>query len=274
MRSNTIRRALALSAIPLALGLSACGGGGGAGASAADASPVALGDWPAVVADGDAYEGRRVEDLVGRVFVVERDSDALAVQMWTTSDFGDGNTIVGVPAEEAPSPAPEDGDFVRVSGEIAGSFEGENAFGATVSAPTVRADEIEVIPALEAYPADAVTPVGRFLTQEGVTLTLEKVERVGAGGRLYLRARNDGSQAASIYSYGVKLVQDGRQSESESVGSYTLDLPSFSGDLLPGASEEAVVEFARLDKGTARFVLDWFTPSYSERSFDFIVTVR
>jgi hypothetical protein len=194
--------------------------------------------------------------------------------MFTTSEYDDGNTIVGVPVEDAPSPKPEDGDFLKVSGEITGSFEGENAFGATVSAPMVRAAQIQVIPAVEAFPADVVTPVGKSQTQEGVTLTLVKVERVGGGGRVYFRAQNDGSQSASIYSYGLKLVQDGRQYESDSSGNYMLDLPDFSGDLLPGASEEAVIEFARLEPGQARFVLDWFTPSYSERSFDFTVAVR
>jgi len=74
--------------------------------------------------------------IAGKVFVVERDGASTVVQMLTTSDLSDGNTIVAI-GDPGVGRAIREDDYLRVDGTISESFTGENAFGGQITAPVV-----------------------------------------------------------------------------------------------------------------------------------------
>lgn len=263
--------AAALAAISLPLVTMGCGGGSSAASD--DAPAITRADWNKVVAQPDDFEGRAAVGITGKVFSVERDGETVALQMYTDDDYGDGNTIVGV--SETRSGGVKDDDFVRVSGTIGPAFTGENAFGASLTAPTIRADSVTVITALQAAPpAVATTRVNSSQAQSGVTVTLQKVERLERGGRAYLTVRNRSGAEITAYDSGAKLIQGGRQQEPES--SFGIDLPSLEGDIQPGVTSDAVLVFKQMRTGSARLILDWYSSDYttSTSPFEFRFRIR
>lgn len=261
---------IALTAVAIAA--SGCGGGGSGTADAGEA-PVTRANWDQVVATPGGFEGRAAKGITGKVFVLERDGETLALQMYTNDDYSDGNTIVGV--AKASADGVQEDDFVSVTGTVGPAFTGENAFGASLTAPTITADSVEVISALEAAPlAQATTQVRQSRTQSGVTMTVRKVERLERGGRVLVTVRNRSGSAVSVYDSNAKFIQGGRQQDPES--SYSTELPSFEGDIQPGVTDEAVLVFQRMRTGPARLVVSWYASDYTTTAspFEFTFTVK
>jgi hypothetical protein len=269
-RSPITVAVICMAAIPVAV--AGCGSSGDS-ASGGGEPPITRADWDRVVASPGGFEGRAARGITGKVFVLERDGDTLALQMQTNDDYSDGNTIVGV--SRANADGVQEDDFVRVDGTVGPAFTGENAFGASLTAPTIRADAVEVITALEAAPAAvATTQVRRSQTQAGVTMTLRKVERLERGGRVFLTARNRSGSEVSIYDSNAKFIQGGRQQDPES--SFDIELPSFEGDVQSGVTDDAVLLFPRMRKGPARLVVEWYSSDYTVTAspFEFTFTVK
>lgn len=272
-RQITIAACVAAIAVPVVL--TGCGGsesassGGGGGGE----PPITRADWDQVVAQPDGFEGRAAKGITGKVFVLERDAEALALQMYTDDDYGDGNTLVAV--LESNADGVQEDDFVRVNGTVGPEFTGENAFGASLTAPTIKADSVEVITPLEAAPAPvATTQVRRSQTQSGVTVSLRKVERLERGGRISLTVRNRSGSEISVYDSNAKFIQGGKQQDPES--SFSIELPSLEGDIQSGVTDDAVLLFERMRPGPARLVLEWYSSDYTSSTspFEFRFTVR
>jgi hypothetical protein len=71
-------------------------------------------------------------------------------------------------------------DYVRVRGEVLGSFEGENAFGGSITAPTVQASKVGAVSAGQAVdPAVEVLEVNRTVGGQGFDVTLQKKSSAG-----------------------------------------------------------------------------------------------
>ena len=271
MPSTVVRfslRALALFAGVLLTGLLA-----GCGSSASSEPALERSGWDSVVAQPDGFEGRSAVGIVGKIFSLETDGDAYAIQMYTNGTFDDGNTLVGVSKANADSL--EDGDFIKVDGTVGEAFEGENAFGASLTAPVIVADKVRVISALQAAPpAKATTKVQRSQTQSGVTLELQRVDRLDRGGRILLRVRNRSGYDANFYTFNTKLIQGGTQQEPES--SYASNLPGFDGEIASGVNQEAVLGFKNMRPGGARLIVDWSSSNYSSSTvpFEFRFTIK
>jgi hypothetical protein len=266
--------AACLAAITVPVLVTGCGGSdssspGGDGGE----PPITRADWDQVVAQPNGFEGRAAKGITGKVFVLERDAEALALQIYTDDDYGDDNTVVGVLAANA-NGVQED-DFVRVSGTIGPAFSGENAFGASLTLPTIKADSVEVITPLEAAPAPvATTQVRRSQSQSGVTVSLRKVERLERGGRISLTVRNRSGSEISVYDSNAKFIQGGRQQDAES--SFNIELPSLEGDVQSGVTDDAVLLFERMRPGPARLVLEWYSSDYTVTTspFEFRFTIK
>ena len=61
--------------------------------------------------------------------------------MWADIEKSENNTIVYIMDKDFDV---KQDDYVRIVGKVGDAFEGENAFGGTVSAPTIIAKEYEV----------------------------------------------------------------------------------------------------------------------------------
>jgi hypothetical protein len=228
---------------------------------AVDTRALTMEDWPAVAADPEAFEGRDVRGLVGRVFAVEQTGRGFDVHVWTTSDFSDGNTIVSIGAPGAPSNVAE-GDYLSVDGVLQGSFTGESASGDTITATLVQAAAARKINAskalLAADQAIASKPLRVSETRGGLVLTITRVDRLDDGARLEVRARNGGAAPATFATYDATVLQGDRQL----VAKPSFDLPDFPASMQPGFGGTALLIFPGLRAGPARLLIDWLSDDY------------
>jgi hypothetical protein len=268
--NQTIKVPLCSAAIGLLAVLSGCGSSDQP-SSASESPSITRSTWPQVVATPDGYEGRSAEGITGKVFSLEKSADTVAIQMYTSTDYSDGNTIVG--AATSTAGAVQDGDFVQVSGTVGPAFTGTNAFGAELTAPTIRASSVKVITALEAAPPPvATTIVNQTRTQSGVSVTLTKVDRLERGALVHLRLRNRSGSPVSAYDSSSKLIQGGAQQDA--AYDFDLDLPSLGSDIQPGVRKVGVVKFKRIRAGAAEFVLDWYSSDYTINADPFRFSFR
>jgi len=204
--------------------LAGCGGGESESASATDAAATATteaaahsnADWATVASDPDAYEGDPVE-LVGRVFNVQRDADAVVLQVWMDPKNSELNTIVGY---DDPTFKVAERDYVRVVGSVKGKYEGENAFGAKITVPTVTADMLRVVDAAAAATPAHTTYKPLSSTEGGIRMTVRKIEAAPDETRVYVTVQNPSASDFSFYSSNAKLVANGQSIKTTYGGDY------------------------------------------------------
>lgn len=230
-------------------------------------------DWPDVLSSPDDFKGRTADGLVGRVFVVERDGSRVVLQMNTSRDLSDGNTIVAIDGNPAARRIQEQ-DYVRFSGEVQGGFTGTNAFGGEVTAPIVYATDLRKIDAapaiLAADPPVATKQLNVSGEQAGLTVTVKRVDRLADGGRVIVEARNRTGSAASLYSSSVVLVQGDRQADAE----LSFDLPDWPSELQSDVTSEAVILFPGMRRGPATLVVEWYSDNFDITAEPFRLSFR
>jgi hypothetical protein len=200
----------------LSLGLAGCGGGGGSESASAtteasdtttESTTPSAGmtwtneNWATVVSDPGSYKDDAVNP-VGRVFNIERDADKVALQVWMDPKNSEMNTIVGY---GDPSFQVAEDDYVRVTGTVVDKFEGENAFGQSLTVPVVKADTLKVVDASEAASAAHTTYGPASFTQGGIRMTVTKIEAAPDETRVYVSVRNQSASDFSFYSSSGKL---------------------------------------------------------------------
>lgn len=193
--------------------------------------------------DPDAFKGRAVM-LTGAVFAqVDRDDDAIYFQMNQDIENYDNNTVV---AYQDPSFELSDGDYVRLTGIVQGAFEGENAFGGTVTAPQILADKCEVVDYKEAVvPTLKEITVDQTLDQYGYLVTVEKVELAEKETRVYVNVSNNGGSNFSLYGFNCNLLQGSSQYDYQT--NYNAEYPEIQTDLIPGMQTSGVICFPAAD---------------------------
>lgn len=206
------------------------------------------------------YEGKYVT-ITGRVFSnPEEDEGIIAFQLWADPENNDKNTIVG--CEKNVCSDVKSDDYVKVTGYIAGEFEGENMMGGKVTAPQIKAESVEKI----SY-ADAVSPTTKSLdvnikkSQNNVDMTVSKIEFAEKETRVYLTINNKGKSKFSFYSFNSKLTQDGKQYEEQS--NYEADYPEINSEILPGIKSEGIVTFPAIKQSDFKLIFEGYSDDYN-----------
>ena len=195
--------------------------------------------------DGDSYKGKYV-NIAGKVFNVDKDGESIAMQVWYDPETANQQFLVYADKEMA-ADVKED-DFIKVDGEITGTFKGENMMGGEVTAMMITAESLEVGGYDDVFaPAESTKEVGETKEQYGVSVTLDRIEYAKGEARVYLSVKNESGYQASIYTYDAKAIQDGKQFEHEDNYEANPDGSDDIGDILDGASKEGVLRFKGLD---------------------------
>lgn len=199
----------------------------------------------AALSDGDSYKGKYIA-IAGKVFSVEIDGDTIAMQVWYDPETANHQFIVYADKELA-GDVKED-DFIKVDGEITGTFTGENMMGGEVTAMTINAESLDVGGYDDVFaPAESTKEVGETKEQHGVSVTLDRIEYAKGEARVYLSVKNESGYQASIYTYDAKAIQDGKQFEHQDNYEADPDGVYDMGEVLDGASTDGVIRFKGLD---------------------------
>lgn len=197
----------------------------------------------AALSDGDSFKGKYI-NISGKVFSVEKDGDTVAMQVWHDAENAEQQFIVYADKETA-SGVKED-SYIKVDGQITGTFTGENYFGGEITAMTINADTMEVGGYDDVYaPAESTKEVGETKDQHGISVTVDRVEYAKDEARVYVSVNNESGDTASIYTFDAKAIQDGKQFEHQY--NYEADGDEDIGEVLDGASKEGVIRFKGLD---------------------------
>lgn len=184
--------------------------GGGSVPADENAPPVSEEELPELYTSPKDFKGR-VVTLSGQVFTApEYDEDGVYLQIFVPVGGEDQNTIVFYPD---PAFQAEEGDYIRITGVVQGEFSGKNAFGATVTAPSIEATAAETLSYQDAMAPTLYTliPETPSIEQHGYAVTVEKVELAASETRVYVKVENNGGSNFSLYDFNCIIVQDGTQ---------------------------------------------------------------
>ena len=229
--------------------------------------PLTESEFKKMLSDPMKYEGAKVE-FFGTVFVEpEKDEDGTYLQIF---DKNDNNIIVAI---EDPDLEVELDDIVKVKGTVVDEFKGENAFGGTITAPSIKAESVEVTDYATAFaPAIKTIEVNQEQTQHGYVFDLAKVEIAEDETRAYIKITNNSKEEISFYSFNSKITAGTKQLEEDDDYNY----PEIPSEILPGVSVEGIVVFPTIkdEQGTAKFYFEGSSENYDIDIEPFIFDVN
>lgn len=257
-------------AVMMALLLCACSGGDATPEQeetpAEPKEPLPASELKKVFSDPESYIGERVE-LGGVVFTApEYGEDTVTFQMWSDPVNREWNTIVGYGNPNLDIDL-EEGQYVKVIGEIETVFEGENMWGATITAPAISAENVEISSYMDVVAPTIATAAAASpsIDQNGYVVTAEKVELSDTETRLYLSVSNNGSGNFNLYTFNMYLIQDGTQYETQT--NFDGDYPELQNDIRPGVTSEAIITFPPIQQTDFQIVMEGRSDNWEE-NFD------
>jgi hypothetical protein len=160
----------------------------------------------------------------------------------------------------------KDDDYIIVTGELLGKFNGENAFGAKLEIPAVEAATIEKVTRNDVVaPTTAAIEINQSDIQNKFTVTLEKMELAKNETRFLIKLKNDGNEKVTFYDFDSKLTQGSKQYEPDSSLDSDQELPN---DILPGIEAEGYVVFPAIDQSQKQMTLFLDEPSSDDYDLD------
>lgn len=204
-----------------------------------------------VFTNPDKYKGKYVK-MSGKVFVdPEKNEDEIALQAWHNPENSSNNFITYYKGNDLEV---NQGDYIMVDGKIGGEFEGENAFGGTVTAPMLEATSIEVLSYIDAVTPTIteIVPENAISEQNGISLKVDKIEFAEKETRVYLTETNSSADKFSMWVHSIKITQNGSQIEQANTSSqFEGDYAQLSSEILPNVSSSGVLVFPPMDSSAS-----------------------
>ncbi len=206
------------------------------------------------------FEGRTV-NLTGRVFVVEKATDGISIQMFQDPENYENNTFVvyGDPDFDV-----EEEDYIKLTGIVQDEVEGTNAFGGPVIAPMIVASTLEISSYQEVMAPTIleVVPEKKTVTHLGYSVTVQKIEFAENETRVYLKVKNGGKSEFSLYSFNAVLIQGNKQYEEDS--NWDADYPEIQTDLKVGIESEGILCFPAINQEDFQLEFEGSSDNYRE----------
>ncbi len=213
---------------------------------------------PQMFSDPDSFKGKYVK-LSGRVFSdPEVNKEFVGLQIWNNPENNERNFLVKAPQDNVEYTSDS---YVIVDGKIEGRVKGSNLLGGKVVAPLIVADSVElsnykdvVRPTLKEVSFDSVNS-----EQYGYSVAITSIELAEKETRVYLTVKNNGGSKFNIFEYSSKLIQNGKQYETEF--NFNADYPKLQSDTLPGTETSGVWVFPAVERDEA---IQLYIEGYSE----------
>lgn len=208
--------------------------------------------------------------VAGKVFRTESADGKTVWQVFTDPENSQGNVIVVIQG----SSTIKNDDYVEATGVVKGEFEGENAFGATLKLPVILAGKAQKVDRSTALgDSKTVAQIDQTQDQQGVQITLEKVEYTDTETRAYVKIKNSSNQKINFYSFNAKFVQNGSQVKEKPV--YDDKESAIPSDIVANTEESGIVYFevAKSNQAASLTLEAVTTSDYSQLLFTFDIPV-
>ena len=176
--------------------------------------------------------------------------------------FGDRTLVV-----VGGNPGLTEDQWVRVRGELHSYWNTQNLMGGEIRLPVVAAHNVAAITRADAFPSIRTVRVDQSITRHGLTITLQKLEIADSETRLYVHAKNNSPNKASIYAYDAVLVQGTRQIQRKDVFGQDVGEPDTT--LVSGTETQGVLLFEPVSPDSSPIKLIWEGPRTDDYSVEF-----
>ena len=229
--------------------------------------PLPMTDIPKVYSNPMPYQHYCIE-IYGKVFNVINQGESVMLQMYQDIENSDRNTIVYSTAKDVKS-----GDLVKVFGNILGIQEYENTFGNKMTALELYAKNLE-----KASYIDAISPtiksvnVNSKQTQNGYSVTVQKVEFAKNETRVYIKVENQGKSKFSLYRQNVVIEQDNKQFTTQP--NYSANYPEIQMDLRVGNVTEGIIPFPVINQKNFKIYIGAHSEDWNEKLDEMIFDIE
>lgn len=234
--------------------------------------PISKEEQSGFLSNPSDYKGKCIE-LNGRVFGDVETADGICTfQIYTDVENLTGKVYV---ISQAGKTDIADGTYVKVIGVVQNPVKGKNVFGVNLSVPAVAVRSLEVTNYVDAVsPTLKAVEMNQTITQNGYSVTVQKVEFAQKETRVYVKIDNQGSGEFDMYSFDCLIVQGGKQYTEQS--NFDADYPEIQTDLLVGNSTEGILAFPTINMENFSIVLEGSSDNYREKfkPFEYAVDVK
>jgi hypothetical protein len=235
----------------IALSLSACGGTASSDNTGNSASTekeyLADDEISNAISNGNDYKGKYIK-ITGKVFNnIGEDSDGNTQYQayYDIANYDEDFVFVVASGSEKLN----NDEYVSVDGQITGAEKYENYFGQEMETLVINADTVTKISYMDAVVPTLIS-IEPALSQEqnGITISVDKVEFAETETRVYLTETNNSSDVFDLWTYEATIVQNGMQIDlSDGISQYEGDYPTLSTSLTTGASSSGIIVFKPVD---------------------------
>lgn len=245
-----------------------CGGNSKPGLEFSKENVVETEDFERMIISSDTKEdiGKSVS-FGGQVFnEVDTKDGCNYYQIYTDPINYGGTVMTGVPEELGKL---KENQIILIDGVVVGSSTGTNLMGGEFSNLLISVVKVE-----ESTFSEAIAPslkkisINQTQEQNGVSVTIEKIEFSTAGTRLYVDIKNDSSSKISVYSFDFNLVSGGKNYTEEYI--YGTDYLEIDSSLAPNTSTSGIVVFPVMEYQSVKdMIINFEAPYADDYNLDF-----
>lgn len=158
----------------------------------------------------------------------------------------------------------KESDYISIDGYIKGADKDS-------SKPYIIAKEVKVISYMDAVaPTTKEVNLDKTISQNDVSVTIQKVEFSDKETRVYVKATNNSNYEFSLYSYSSFLTQAGKQYET----TYSKNAVDMSSTILAGGSTEGVIVFPKVEQSNFTITMKGYSSNYDLKFENFAFEVK
>lgn len=238
-----------LLATSMALSLSACGGSSSTSNSSSETSTPKkkeyVDDINAVATNPKDYKGKYIK-FYGIVSSVDQDGDKYGLQVYIDPDYNN-SVLLEVPKSLVKDPV-NSNDYISVDAKIDGAYDGQTVMGVDSSWAYLVASSIEKTTYADSFGKAETTWEfsDRVVEQNGISVSVTKVEFAEKETRIYITATNNSSEEFNLWGSSAVAIQNGVQHE-QTYGNGYETYEQLSDSILSGASTSGVICFDKMD---------------------------
>lgn len=227
-------------------------------------------DWSKVESDANSYKGYPV-DIKGQIFTDPiSQNNQVQYQIYLDPQNSSQNTIVITQG----APKFKNGDYIEVKGTVYKEISAQNSLGATLTLPLIDGTSVTKS-TREAVVAPTIATSHNIPseTQNGVTVSVDKVEFAKSETRVYLTVTNKSSSGASIEAMSATLVQGTNQLQQKML--FNANYPTLPTTIAKGVIAHTVIVFdaADVSGGSLKLDIPAMSSDFTVDMKDFVFTI-